>query len=179
MPVDYGLKAFGWVFDLLDHCVAHIAESHDISICLILLLTLLSTLLTLKPGLIKVNILTHSNPLCRNKQLEQCRQLGIPILIGRATPRAQQRQTHLPTRIQIRIKPNLPIARRRDRHFGWGVRIDILTEDVEGEGAIRIGCIFATHNDYADDVDTLLVAADEDGVGVLAGQGAGEVGQLL
>ncbi len=69
MSIDDILKAFGGIFYLIYHGVANISQSNYVAIGLILFLSLVRSLLSVKSRLVKVNIFAHGYALCRNKQL--------------------------------------------------------------------------------------------------------------
>ena len=95
VAADDGLKAFGRVLDVVDHCKLDVAVPDDVCICLILLFSFESALFVLKAWLVEVDILTHDDGLNGDQYLKQGGDLGVPVFHGAASPSAQQTQAHL------------------------------------------------------------------------------------
>ena len=64
-------------------------------------------------------------------------------------------------------------------NFGWVVGIVIVKVDIKQEGTMAVGGTICTHDHRLHKVDTVLVASDVHCIGMLKGQGSGNIGQFL
>lgn len=115
----------------------------------------------------------------RYENLQQCRDLGVPVLAGIAAPGAEQRQAHLPAAVQIRVETHLSRPRGGEVDFGRAIGVGVVEVDVVLKGAVPVWRAAGPHYHRLHHIHAVLVAADENGVRVLYRQSAREVGQLL
>jgi hypothetical protein len=162
MTLNDVLKTFWWVPDLLDHCVLDIAQSDNVAVGLVFLFAFLGALLSVKSRFIEVDVVTHGDTLGGDEELEQGRKFRIPVFACTASPRTQKRQTHLTTRVQVGVEPDLSLPCSRNNHLRRIIWIRIITVKIKHKSTIRVRSVLTSHNQDLDQVDSALVASHED-----------------
>jgi hypothetical protein len=101
--------------------------------------------------------------------LQDGRELGIPVLGGRPSPCAEQREANFSASIKVRVEADTATACRDEVHLRWLTRVIIVTEDVILIATVSVRGVGCTANKGLHHVYARLIHSHEDCVSMLVG----------
>ena len=152
------LETLHWFLQMPKHAVLYVAESDNVGVTLILLFSLDSSRFTFITRLIKVDFFGHNNCLDRQHHLQQVTNLRVPILAGIPSPSPQQRQTHLPATIQVRVESHISRPSRFQITFRRTRRITRRQINMILEQTIRIRSPLRPRNERLHNIQPVLIS---------------------
>ena len=179
MTLNHGLKALARIFDLAQHRILNITIPDDVHIAFVLLLSFSSASFLFETGLVEVDFFRHDDSLHGHKHLEDRAQLGVPVFCCTASPGVKQGQAYLATGIEIWVEADLAGACCAEVHL-WGTTwISILAEDVKLIAAMGVRRAGRSCDQSLHQVNTGLINAHEDGIGVFTWKSVTQISQFL
>ena len=179
MALNYRLEALARIFNLSQHRILHITIPDDVHVAFVLLLSFSCASFLFKTGLVEVDFFRHDDSLHGHKHLEDRAQLRVPVFRCTASPGVKQGQAYLATGIEIWVEADLAGACCAEVHL-WGTTwISILAEDVKLIAAMGVRRAGRSCDQSLHQVNTGLINAHEDGIGVFTWKSVTQISQFL